>query len=248
MVAALRDGPVVDARAEAAAEAAERLVDLQLAFNLYPAMYAHESWLQRCVGPLAAESSELTLSPLWIRALSTALLRHEGLDQHCECDFFNPAKRLALMEAATLIRIGGLVTATLLRERLRRAISRAEVQAAEACMGAEAHRYAVRWQGSVPIVGSVLDGNGWPSRDIWQRKCVAQLFAAIPSYSLGVIGRMRLRFPCDWQLPDEHQPRLNEPQRVNLTRFIVAVIVDAAPEWRWLFESQMGSRPEAENV
>jgi hypothetical protein len=247
MVAALHEEPIVGAR-DAAAEAAERLVDLQLAFNLYPAMYAHPSWLQRCAGPLAAESSELTLSPLWIRALSTALLRHERLDEHCECDFFNPAKRLALMEAPTLIRIGGLVTATLLRERLRRVISRAEVQAAEACMGVEAHRYAVRWQGTVPLIGPVFDEIGWPSAEVWQRKSVAQLFAAIPSYAVGVTGRMRLRFPCDWTLPDARQARMNEPQRVALTRFIVAVILDAAPEWRWLFESQLGSRPELEGA
>jgi len=225
----------------AAAAAAERLVDLQLSFNLYPAMYAHPSWLQRCAGPMAGESSELGTSPLWIRALSTALLRHEGLDRHCECDFFNPAKRLALLEAATLIRIGGLVSATLLRERLRRTISRPEVQAAEACMGAEAHRYAVRWQEAVPLLGSIWNGDGWPSAQTWQRQCVALLFAAIPGHAIAVTGRLRLRFPCDWALADECLPRLNEPQRASLTHFIVAVIVEAAPEWRWLFEPQIAA-------
>lgn len=222
--------------ANASAEVAERLIDLQLSFNLFPALYAHDSWVRHCAGPAAEGSSELALSPFWIRTMSAALLRHEGLEAHCDCDFFDPAKRLALLEAATLIHIGALVTATLLRERLRRTISKADVQAAQACMGAEAHCYAVRWQGAAPFVGPIFDSRDWPSPEAWQRKGVALLFASIPEPMVGVRGRMRLRFPCDWALPDPSLPRLNEPQRISLTRFIVEILTDAVPQCRWLFE------------
>jgi hypothetical protein len=256
MAAALREGTITGPQADGApkaidiaTEAADRLVDLQLSFNLFPARYAHASWVQRCLGPMAADSSELSAAPSWLRALSAALLRHEGLDQHYDCDFFDPAKRLALLEAHTLIRIGGLVMATLLRDRLRRTISRTEVQVAEACMGAQARQYAVRWQGALPFPSPALEAGHWPSAEVWQRMSVAQLVAAIPSHAVAVTGRMRLRFPCDWALPGERGLRLSEPQRVSLTNFIVAIVVDAAPEWRWLFEPHIGhslrqSRPE----
>ena len=72
----------------------ERLLDLQLSFNLYPSQYAHTSWLER-LGVSDADK-ELRTSPLWIRSVSSALLRGANLDKHFDNDFFDPAKRLAL--------------------------------------------------------------------------------------------------------------------------------------------------------
>ena len=96
-----------------AAGGGDRLADLQLAFNLYPSWYAHASWLERL--GITSDDRELRNTPLWTRCVSSALLHSEQLDQHFDCDFFDPAKRLALLDAAALTRLGGLVNATLPR-------------------------------------------------------------------------------------------------------------------------------------
>ncbi len=89
--------------------------------------------------------------------MSSALLRGGQLHQHFDCDFFDPAKRLALIDAGTLTRMAGLVSATLLRERLRRTVAHAEVRAIQQCMGEETHAFAVRWRGLLPMVGPIVD-------------------------------------------------------------------------------------------
>jgi hypothetical protein len=225
-----------DASAAAAAEPAhaERLLDLQLAFNLYPAWYAHPSWLATLgdASLLAEEYCELRTSPQWLRAMSTALLCAGQLQHHFDCDFFDPAKRLALIDAVTLTRIGGLVSATLMRERLRRVVLQSEMRAVHACMGAEAHEFAVRWSGLLPMVGPAIESGAWPMRATWERNSIAQLFSALPSHAIGVIGRLRMKFPCDW--PASRQ-RLVEPQRVGLTKLIVGVLLQSGTPWNWLF-------------
>jgi hypothetical protein len=214
------------------ASSAERLLDLQLSFNLYPSQYAHASWLER-LGVSRADHG-LHDSPLWTRSVSSALLRAANLDKHFDSDFFDPAKRLALLDATTLTRIAGLVGAALLRERIKRAVRQEEVRALRATVGAEAHAFAVRFGGLLPMVTPPFENGPWPAPDEWQKGTVLQMFAALPAHAIGVTGRMRMRFPSDWS---PTRQRLNEPQRVSLTRLIVAVIVQSAPEWRWLFEA-----------
>jgi hypothetical protein len=216
----------------------QRLLDLQLAFNLYPAWYAHPSWLATLgdATTLAEEYCELRNSPQWIRAVSSALLRSGQLHQHFDCDFFDPAKRLALIDAGTLVRLAGLVSATLLRERLRRIVTSAEVRAVQQCMGEEAHAFAVRWQGLLPMVGPAL--SHWPAREHWERESVLLLLSALPSHAIGILGRLHMKFPIDWLEPHR---RLVEPQRVGLTRHIVAVLLQAGTSWAWLFSPDMTS-------
>jgi hypothetical protein len=210
----------------------ERLLDLQLAFNLFPSQYAHASWLER-LGVSAADN-DLRQSPLWTRSVSSALLRAASLDKHFDNDFFDPAKRLALLDATTLTRIAGLVCATLLRERIKRAVRQEEVRALRASIGAEAHAFAVRFGELLPMVTPPFSNDPWPEPAEWQKAAVLQVFGALPAHAIGVTGRMRMRFASDWTLPRQ---RLNEPQRVGLTRLIVAVIMMSTPEWRWLFET-----------
>src|SRR5688500_12035981 len=212
----------------------ERLLDLQLSFNLYPSQYAHTSWLER-LGVSDADK-ELRTSPLWTRSVSSALLRGANLDKHFDNDFFDPAKRLALIDASTLTRIAGLVCATLLRERIKRAVRQDEVRALRASIGAEAHAFAVRFGGLLPMVAPPFANDPWPAPAQWQKAAVLQMFGALPAHAIGVTGRMRMRFASDWTPPRQ---RLNEPQRVGLTKLIVAVIMQSTPDWRWLFEAEI---------
>jgi hypothetical protein len=212
---------------------AERLLDLQLSFNLYPSQYAHASWLER-LGVSDADN-ELRTSPLWTRSVSSALLRAANLDKHFDNDFFDPAKRLALLDASTLTQVAGLVCATLLRDRIKRAVKQDEVRALRATIGAEAHAFAVRFGGLLPMVTPPFAKDPWPTAAEWQKAAVLLMFGALPAHAIGVMGRMRMRFASDWTLPRQ---RLNEPQRVGLTKLIVAVILQSTPDWRWLFEGE----------
>jgi hypothetical protein len=214
------------------------LVGLKLSFNLFPATYAHPSWLAR-LGADTMQSPEILHSPLWVRAVSAALLRHCRLDRHFDCDFHDPAKRLALMDTATLARVGGLVLATLLRERLRRIVQRPQVQALHDCMGPEAHQFALRWPGAVPAIPAGFDaGESRITAEAWAQRSVALLFGLIPAHAIGVVERMRLRFPAQWQLPDPQQPRLGDKQHDALMALIVAVVADSAAHWSWLFADE----------
>ena len=211
---------------------AERLLDLQLSFNLYPSQYAHASWLER-LGVSDADN-ELRASPLWTRSVSSALLRAANLDKHFDNDFFDPAKRLALLDASTLTRVAGLVCATLLRDRIKRAVRQEEVRTLRATIGPEAHAFAVRFGGLLPMVAPPFANDPWPAPAEWQKAAVLLMFGALPAHAIGVMGRMRMRFSSDWVLP---RHRLNEPQRVGLTKLIVAVLMQSTPDWRWLFEA-----------
>ena len=212
----------------------ERLLDLQLSFNLYPSQYAHASWLER-LGMSDADHESRT-SPLWTRSVSSALLRAANLDKHFDNDFYDPAKRLALIDASTLTRVAGLVCATLLRERIKRAVRQEEVRVMQKSIGAEAHAFAVRFGGLLPMVTPPFAAGPWPASTEWQKAAVLLIFGALPAHAIGVMGRMRMRFSSDWT-PSRH--RLNEPQRVGLTKLIVAVIMQSTPDWRWLFEAEI---------
>lgn len=215
------------------------IVGLKLDFNLFPAKYAHASWLVQLGIDAAESSTAVARSPLWLRSVSTALLRARRLEKCFDCDFHDTAKRLVLIDTATLVRIGGLVLATLLREHLRRIVQRSQVQALHDCMGLEAHRFALRWMGMVPSIPvPFADGAIHISPESWAQRSVAQLFAAVPAQATGILERMRLRFPAHWTLPDSRQPQLNEPQRSALMTLIIAVIADCAAQWSWLFAEQ----------
>lgn len=211
---------------------AERLLDLQLSFNLYLSQYAHASWLERL--GISDADNELRASPLWTRTVSSALLRAANLDTHFDNDFFDPAKRLALIDAATLTRVAGLVCATLLRDRIKRAVRQDEVRALQATIGPEAHAFAVRFGGLLPMVTPPFANDPWPAPGEWQKAAVLLMFGALPAHAVGVTGRMRMRFSSEWTLP---RHRWSEPQRVGFTKLVVAVLMQSTPGWRWLFEA-----------
>ncbi|MET0356791.1 MAG: hypothetical protein ABW044_08415, partial [Cellvibrio sp.] len=90
---------------------ADSLFDLILKFNAFPALYAHPSWVQSLLFLQDTGTTDQELNPYWIRYLSKTLLNIFKLDQQWEFDFSNPAKKIALIDAENLMRLGHCVAA-----------------------------------------------------------------------------------------------------------------------------------------
>lgn len=221
-----------------------RLFELQLVCNLFPAKYVHASWLET-PGWSLCRGDDAARSEFWIRYCSATLLRERGLEQQFDWDFSDRGKRLALLDGSTLLRLGQLASAVLMRDRLRTLVCRDEVQAVQEVLGSEAHFYAVRWGGPVPTLderlrctfgshGSTIDSFAYG------RHCVRLLMAAIPAGAAGVHGRLQLKLPRYWADESGYSMRPAEAQRDGLVRLFVAIIADACPQWLWLFGSQPG--------
>jgi hypothetical protein len=232
---------------------AARLFDLQLAFNLFPATYVHSGWLVE-MGLLpdlliktgdprsdAADGGIAPASPFWVRRLSNALLRRWRLDQQFDCDFFDPAKRLALLDAAELIRIGGLAGAVLMRDRIRRTVDRAAIAVMQQSIGADAHRFALRYDRQLPELDTLSSewtrqwNGSWPEVDAWTARSAILLSSAIPVTAPGVLGRLQFKFPRSWTSEASHRLRLTEQQRASLAELLVDIVAEHSTEWAWLF-------------
>lgn len=222
------------------ASAAALLFDLQLQFNLFPAAYLHSSWLDDC--GLSAHDDEFPASsPFWVRCLSNALLRRWRLEQQFDCDFFDPAKRLALLDADALIRVGGLAGAVLLRDRIRRTVDGAAIAVMQKAIGPAAHRFALRWDGQSSVLASVGAewsrpwSDGWPDAEVWAASSAMLVTCAIPATASGVLGRLRFKFPRSWAADASARPRLTEAQRMSLAQLLMSIVVGQVAEWAWLF-------------
>jgi hypothetical protein len=239
--------PATDAAADDA-----RLFELQWVCNLFPAKYVHASWLET-PGWSLCRGGDAARSEFWIRYCSAMLLRERGLDQQFDWDFSDRGKRLALLDGSTLLRLGQLASAVLMRDSLRNLVCRDEVRAIQEVLGSEAHLYAVRWRDPVPTLDERLRcafGSHGATIDsaAYQRQCVRLLMAAIPAGAAGVRGRLQLKLPRCWADECGHSMRAAEAQRDGLVRLFVAIIADAYPQWLWLFGSQSGRASTSPSV
>jgi hypothetical protein len=229
------------ARAEviemSSSDTAGRLFDLQLKFNLFPAMYAHQSWIEHLglKANLGMAQMKSATSTFWLRRLSDALLRARELDRQFDFDFFDRAKRVALLDDQALARVGGLVAAVLVREHLRGAVRGPEVEALQHAIGSAARRFALRSNLDLPPVPAQLCrlGRHSPTPVTWARRVAVLVTAIIPVTSPGTLGRLQFKFPQSWARLKRLQ--LTEKERVGLTELFVAVISQESKEWAWLF-------------
>src|SRR5690349_19183825 len=84
----------------------DRVFDLQLEFNLFPARYAHPSWSEHIdqQGVDANWREPIEPSPFWIRQTSTRLLTESSLQDSFDCDFNDASRRIALLDSVALRR------------------------------------------------------------------------------------------------------------------------------------------------
>ena len=242
-----------------------RSFELQLAFNLFPAAYVHRSWLAELQddGETVQLEGTAVSAPFRIRRLSAALLRHWGLDRQFDYDFFDRAKRLALPDAAELIRIGGLGGAVLMRDRIRRCVDRATVMELQRVIGADAHQFALS-----PFAASrdrqcaeLSDVTGawtkeWPGRSAangpdvhaWAAHGAALVSAAIPRTAPGVFTRLQFKFPRAWSADSASRLSITSRQRVVLAELLIDILIASHSEWRWLFAAADPAPPSQQGA
>ena len=232
--AATADGPASDVPGGAWQPLVrDRAFDLWLRFNLFPATYAHASWIAR-LGRHLPLAEGLDDSPLWVRRLSLALLQASKLEQDFDFNFSEPTKNIALLDAAVLERCARLMAGLLVREQIRHVVLSADMMAIERTLGREAHRFALGWTAPLPVLGYVFHPHGaaFPEHGDWTRRAVGLVSALLGTAPNATLARLQLRFPCDWG--SLQRPDLQEQDRSRLAALFAAVLNKAAPEHAWL--------------
>jgi len=222
----------------------DRAFDLRLRFNLFPATYAHASWIAR-MAPHLPFAEGLDDSPFWVRRLSLALLRACELDQDFDFEFSDRTKNIALLDAAVLERCARLMAGLLVREQIRHVVLGADMVALERALGREALRFALGWTAPLPVLGYVFHPHGaaFPDEEGWTRRAVGLASALLGVAPRATLARMQLRFPCDWGRLE--RPVLQEHDRSRLAALFVAVLNKAAPDHAWLFAPPIPERAAA---
>lgn len=213
-------------------------------FNLFPAEYWHHSWREQLTARIGPIDPALSSQPLWVRALSTTILRELRLHDQFDFEFTDRLKRVALLDATTLQRLCLAIAGLLTRHHLRLLVSRDDANLIQRCLGHDIHRLVLEWRGPIPIAGSPLSWSAdwrstWADSDAWARHGVATLYSALPSEMPALHGRLRLKFPAQWPAAShtftdgaftagaEHR-QFNG----NVCLQLLSVI---APGWSWLF-------------
>ena len=123
-----------------------------LAFNLSPASYIHDSWLD------TLPNGELLRQLRGNRRVSSRLSRHLlesfGLAEDYWYDFTPPGSRLALLDSAALEQIYLLVGVTLRSGELRHVIDGAKRKELRLALGDDAMTFAAK---RVPFFGQIPD-------------------------------------------------------------------------------------------
>lgn len=225
----------------------DRAFDLRLRFNLFPATYAHASWIARMGRhlPLAVGLDTPCDSPFWVRRLSLALLQSCNLDQDFDFDFSERAKNIALLDAAVLERCARLMAGLLVRDQVRHVVLGVDMMAIERTLGRETLRFALGWTAPLPVLGYVFHPHGaaFPENEAWTRRAVGLVSALLGDAPRATLARMQFKFPRDWG--SLQRPALQEQDRSKLAALFVAVLNHAAPEHAWLFAPPAPERAAA---
>jgi hypothetical protein len=208
-------------------------------FNLFPGEYWHDSWREQLTARIGPVDPDLSSQPLWVRALSTTILRELRLHDRFDFEFTDRLKRMALLDATTLHRLCLALAGLLARNHLRLLVSRDDANLIQRCLGPDIHRLVVEWRGPVPIAASALSWSAdwrsiWANSDAWARHGVATLYSALPADMPAMHGRLRLKFPAQWPTASFNFALGAEHGQFN-GNVCLKVLSLIAPAWSWIF-------------
>jgi YOP proteins translocation protein K (YscK) len=185
----------------------DELFDQIFRFNLFPAEYAHESWLNELDAILSqnvATGQQTVLGTAALRSYSRVLLRRFSLEQQFDFDFTDMVKRIALIPSHVLHDLGRYVCAVLARESLQKVITQAQLGPISQTIGLDARMLALRWDlHTQPLSSSLLALNPmvvehWSDQDNLQRFAMRLMLGLLPEAAVGVRSRFTLKYPQSW--------------------------------------------------
>ncbi len=222
---------------------ADKRFDVEMKFNLFPALYVHPSWVASMLDGFGDDGrSAGSASPFWMRRLSQALIREHELDRLVDFDFADGAKRSALMDSDAGLRVASQVSALLLRDSLRRVVLAPQVAALQRHLGAATLTQILRSHEALPTLAglpaALLDVSELlvplPADDAerWPRRAARLWLSMVPGAALGTMRRLRLKLPLAWRTLEAW--RLGDAERQKIGALFAAATPRAAPEWAWL--------------
>ena len=232
----------------------DSLFDLILKFNLFPALYVHESWTQSLSFLQDKDEPKQELTPYWMRFLSSTLLEAHQLNREWEFDFANPVKKLVLIDSENLLRLGHYVAAILIQPYLRKTIAGNKISIINQVIGATNREFALRWK-PISRNGFSLDithlslltemaYKAMASGRDWQNFIVRLIISLLPSEARALRNRLILKFPIEFRDADYFQ--LVEDKRVLVAALFFDVIQQQLPDWQKRLELKNLSSPHGE--
>jgi hypothetical protein len=234
---------------------ADSLFDLILKFNLFPALYVHPSWIQSLSAFQYPDSSNQELNPYWIRYLSKTLLDMYQLDQQWEFDFSNPVKKLVLIDADSLMKLGHYAAAILAQPHLRKIISGSKISLINQSIGSENREFSLRWKPlqnnsmlldltSLKVL-TELANTAMTTKDAWRHFATRLIISCLPHDAVSLRNRLIFKFPIDCRNIDLFQ--LTKDKRALVAALFFDVVQQQFPDWQRRLELT-GAQYAATNV
>lgn len=214
----------------------DRLFDLVLRFNLFPAEYAHPGWLamlDKVLPGIFSFDDEIRRTGYRIRSLSRALLALCNAEHSFDFDFSDSVKRIALLPCDCLSSLGMHVASVLAQPHLQKFVNKEQVRAINQAIGSEVRLFSLRWcaqQGfastQVGALGNAVAGHLFET-DRFQQCAMQLVLTLIPEEASAVSTRLILKYPVAWKHITPF--RLNVEQRSALSALFASVLKQKWP-------------------
>jgi hypothetical protein len=209
------------------------LAPLILSFNLAPASWIHESWIE---GALKSSwFGKLKSSARARRRLSLLILREHGLEGAWCFDFREASRRVALLDGETLERLALFTGIALDASRIAKTIDRDGVLRLKRGIGDDGYRFALKRAPFLLNPGIAPDPAGEPAdpssfREHALSRGMAGLEACLSGEPAALVRRFRLKLPRRWsERPSGAVPEGGKDAWWPLVRKVL--LKEVAPEW-----------------
>lgn len=209
------------------------LAPLIFAFNLAPASWIHESWIEGT--PKASWFGRLKPSARARRRLSLLILREHGLEGTWCFDFREASRRVALLDGETLERLALFTGIALDASRISKIIDRDSVLRLKNGIGDDGYRFALKRAPFLLNAAAVPGPAGEPVdpsrfREHALSRGMAGLEACLAGEPAALVRRFRLKLPRRWpERPSGEVPDGGKDAWWPLVRKVL--LKEVAPEW-----------------